>query len=437
MTRLINHLLMLCLVFPAAAALTAAQGGRVIGQIEFEGLKAITPEEAIATSGLKAGQPFKVEDVDAAAQRLLDSGIFKQLGYRTRTVGNKVTITFKVEEASTGDLPVVFDNFIWFSDEQLLAAVRKEVPSFAGRAPGVGKMPEAITRALQQLLVDQKLPGTVEYMASADMSARVVAHVFSVTGVKMPICAFHFPGAKNVSEAKLVDVSKAELSDADYSSELLRGFAGMKLFAIYRELGQLRAKFAAPVGKPDAVCKNGVDVTIPVEEGLIYSLGHTDWSGMNALTTDQLNQTLGMKQGDVANGVKFDRGLMALQKTYGRQGYLEARVHSEPEFDDSAQKVNYKIEVNEGPQYRMGSLSFKGLTERDAKALRDAWKLRRGEVFDEGYVAEDFFNKDIGSSLRNLFEERRALGKAPPLLKTNLHPNRESLTVDVTLELAN
>ena len=435
MTRLINHLLILLLVFSAAASVGVAQDGRLIGRIEFEGLKQITPEEALATSGLKTEQPFKVEDVDAAAQRLLDSGIFKQLGYRTRTVGNKVTVTFQVEEARSGDSPVIFDNFIWFTDEQLLEAVRKEVPSFAGRAPNLGKMPDAITHALQQLLTEHKLPGTVEYMASTDMSARMLGHVFSVTGVKMPICTVHFPGAQNVSEAKLVETAK-EMTE-DYSSELVRGFAGMKLFAIYRELGQLRAKFASPVGKPDPKCKNGVDVTIPVAEGLIYSWGQTNWSGANALTTDRLNETLGVKQGDVANGLKFDKGVSAVMKAYGRQGYLDVRVRPAPEFDDSTQKVSYRIEVREGPQYRMGSLSFKGLTEKDAKALRDAWRLPRGEVFDQGYVLEDFFNKDAGNALRSLFEERRANGKPPPQIETKINPNKETLTVDVTLELGN
>ncbi len=440
MTRLTNHLLILFLLFTTAAAVSAAQDGRVqdrrvIDRIEFSGLQQITPEEALATSELKTGQPFKVEEADAAAQRLLDSGIFKQIGYRTRTLGNKVTITFQVEEASSGDSPVIFDNFIWFTEEELMDAVRRELPSFAGRAPNVGKIPEAITRALQQLLAGQKIPGRVEYLASQDLGGRMLGHVFSVTGVKMPICTVHFPGAKNVSEEKLAGTAK-ELSDADYSSELVRGFAGMKLFALYREVGQLRTKFAAPVGKPDPKCKNGVDVTIPVAEGLIYSWGQTDWSGTNALTADQLSEILGAKQGDVANGLKFDKGVVAVMKAYGRQGYLETRVRPTPEFDDSAQKVTYKIEVREGPQYRMGSLLFKGLTERDAKALRDAWRLKRGEVFDQGYL-DEFFKNDSRNVMQRLFEERRALGKPPPQVGTNLNPNKESLTVDVTLELAN
>ena len=118
-------------------------------------------------------------------------------------------------------------------------------------------------------------------------------------------------------QSLLVPLSKAELSETDYSSELLRGFASIKLFALYREVGQLRAKFADPVGKPDSKCKNGVELTLPVTEGLIYSWGFSDWLGANALAADQLSEILGMKQGEIANGLKFDKGVTAVRKAYG------------------------------------------------------------------------------------------------------------------------
>ena len=144
MKRLTNHLLIV-VVITAFSALAAAQDARVLSRIEFEGLQQVKAEEALATSGLKLDQPFRIEAIDAAAQRMLDSGIFKQVAYRTRTAGNKVTLTFKVEEAGGGDSPVIFDNFIWFTEDQLMDAVRREVPLFSGRVPNIGKMPEAIT----------------------------------------------------------------------------------------------------------------------------------------------------------------------------------------------------------------------------------------------------------------------------------------------------
>jgi hypothetical protein len=39
--------------------------------------------------------------------------------------------------------------------------------------------------------------------------------------------------------------------------------------------------------------------------------------------------------------------------------------------------------------------------------------------------------------MQRLSEERRALGKPAPRLGAKIDPNRETLTVDVTLELTN
>ncbi len=431
MCQLVTRLLILFFLLSFTLA-ASAQDGRVIAAIDFEGLKQVSSAKALTASGLIVGQPFNVADIDAAAQKLLDSGLFTNLSYRTRTTGNKITITFRVEEAKAGDIPVIFDNFIWFSDDELLAAVMHEMPGFTGRAPVEGKLPETITRILQNLLDEKKIAGSVQYSGAQDLSGNTLAHVFTVTGVKMQICSFQFPGAKKVSEQTLRNTAATDLKEADYSREIVRAYAGLKLFALYRSAGQLQAKFGEPVGQPDASCKNGVAVTLPVSEGLTYSWGPTSWFGMNTFSTDQLNNFLAIKQGDIANGLNFDQGVGALLRAYRSQGYLDSRVRAAPEFDDGSTRVSYKIEIYEGPQYRMGSLFFKAFSEKEAKALRNAWRLRRGDVFDDGYFKE-FIANDAPAVQQRLFEERQGLGK-PALVDVKVVPNKQSLTVDVTLE---
>jgi len=112
----------ICVVVLAAMTIFA-QAGQKIAKIELEGLQALTAETVIATSGLKVGERFSVDATDEAAQRLLSSGLFKKVGYRTRNAGGNVTITFQLEEVKGQSSPVVFDNFIWFSDEELAAAI--------------------------------------------------------------------------------------------------------------------------------------------------------------------------------------------------------------------------------------------------------------------------------------------------------------------------
>src|ERR1043166_7562123 len=86
-----------CLSILVTAAVLA-QSVRKIAGIETEGLQSLKTETVIATSGLEVGEAFSVEATDAAAERLVNSGLFKRVAYRTRTVGANVTITFQLEE---------------------------------------------------------------------------------------------------------------------------------------------------------------------------------------------------------------------------------------------------------------------------------------------------------------------------------------------------
>ena len=192
-TNAVRILSTICVSILVTTAILA-QAGQKIAKIETEGLQNLTTEAVIATSGLKIGDPFTVKATDAAAERLLSSGLFKRVAYSTRNVGANVTITFRLEEAKGQSSPVVFDNFVWFSDEELAAAIKREVPSFNGSAPDIGNTNDAIKKALQNLLAERKLPGQVEYNPTEH------EHLFRVEGVPMKICTLHFPGAQSVSE---------------------------------------------------------------------------------------------------------------------------------------------------------------------------------------------------------------------------------------------
>jgi outer membrane protein assembly factor BamA len=405
-----------------------AQTARKIAGIEAEGLQSLTTEIVIATSGLKIGDTFSVEATDAAAERLVNSGLFKSVAYRTRSVGPNVTITFQLEEIKGQSAPVVFDNFIWFSDEELAAAIKREVPSFNGSAPDIGNTNEAIKTALQNLLAERKLPGEVEYNLTEH------EHLFRVTGVPMKICTLHFPGAQHVSEQKLIQTTRSSM-DQEYSRQSAMTFPKFGLYPIYREVGNLRASFGEPVGKPEknGSCE-GVDLTIPVNEGAVYSWASAQWSGNQVLSAQELDAALGIKPGEIANGKKFDKGLSEIQRAYGKHGHIQVRMNPTPEFDDSGPRVTFKIAVNEGPQYRMGTVEFKGFSSDDAAMLGKKWNLKSGEVYDQSYAGR-FFRDDAREIVSRLAQERQAHGKPLPNFDTQEKPDRQTLVVNLTIEI--
>ncbi|MBD0371549.1 MAG: hypothetical protein ICV60_11980 [Pyrinomonadaceae bacterium] len=396
-----------------------------LARIEFKGLERLKEEQAVAASGLKIGQQIDTNMLDAASQSLIDSGLFKKLSSRYHVDNGQVTVTFTVEEASAA-IPVVFDNFIWFSEEELLGAIRRDVPTFDGTAPETGTLTDQIARSLERLLKERNIQGQVEYKPSADPSGRNAKQVFSVTGVPLPLCSISFPGASGISESELVKNSRPLMSN-DYSREFVTEFAKSNLIPLYQVKGHLRAKFLSPKAVPQSSkdCKDGVAVTIPVEEGLVYSLGKVEWEGANALGGPELETSLGMKAGEVANGVKFADGLKAVRAAYGKRGFLALRLNPSPDFDDANRRVSYRIGVTEGPQYRMGTLVINGLSEADAERLKSRWQLQPGQIYDASYL-KSFLAKARMEIMSALSSGRKGIG-------TEEKSDRQKLTVDVII----
>lgn len=402
----------------------SSEAKKRLSKIEVSGLQQMTEEQVITASGLQVGEMVDVAALDAAAERLLGTGLFTKLNYRFRTSGDQASVTFVVEEAKrANNFPVVFDNFVWFTPAELLAAVRRELPTFDGAAPNAATA--GIAKALERLLRERQIGGQVEYMPSASESGGNQRHVFVVRGVSLPVCALQFPGAASISEKELLANSKP-VFETDYSQEFVSGYAASTLVPLYRQRGHLRAKFAAPrasvAGREQ--CKGGVSVEAPVEEGLLYSWDQAEWSGNSALAAPELSAALGMKAGEVADGLKFDKGLESVQKAYGRKGLLLASLKPTPEFDDATRGVAYRIDVKEGAQFRMGALTLSGLPEADANRLRGKWKLQPGDIYNASYLEE---------YLKQIFPQLVKPGMKPPSVQTSVKLDRQKLTADVVI----
>lgn len=414
-------------------ATPSATPQNVLAKVEFVGLKRVPQEEALSTAALQLGQAVDVDAVEQAATRLFDSGLFSKLSYNVRTSKGQVTVVFNVEEMASGRAPVVYDNFVWFSDKDLNEIVRKNVPGFDGTAPGAGAVTDNIARVLTELLRLKGVEGKVEYMPSADPSGRNPEHVFTVKGAGLRVCALKFTGTAAVKEETLVQNSAGIFAN-EYSRQYARAFAQETLTPLYRARGHLRAVFRAPSAKPTDAADScsGVNVTVPVDEGIAYVWEGAEWTGNESLTAQELDAALGMTKRQLANGLKIDSGVEAAKKLYSRKGYLTARVDASPQFDDTARSVTYRLNVNEGPQYRMGEVIITGLSEKDTNNLKTRWQLQPRDVYDAEYIKQ-FIKQAVGEFMRDPSTDARASGQKFKL-ETSEKRDREKLTVDVTID---
>src|SRR5258708_23697299 len=137
-------------------------------------------------------------------------------------------------------LPVCFENFVWFSDEDILAAIRRDVPFFNGSAPATGDTTDKITADLQRLLNSRNITGHVE--SFPNVTKDKLELVFTVKGAKIPVCVVRFPGAAAIPQAQLMQASRPLLS-IEHSTKDITAFADPRRTRLYRRLGYLPPEF--------------------------------------------------------------------------------------------------------------------------------------------------------------------------------------------------
>lgn len=377
----------LCAGAPAHAQAGSAQSFRLTA-IHFVGLDRLTQEQTIAATGLHNGDSITVAQIAGVQQNLAKSGVFENVAYRYTTHGGDITADFQVKE-SKNVLPCSFDNFVWFSQDELDQTIRRRVPLYAGKAPASGTTLQQVADVLTALLHSNGIEGTVdEIPMSPGVGAPPDKLLFQLKGVPMPVRSVKFPGASGLSEQQLTAAS-AEIIGQDFSTTHWSEYANFGLAPLYRSYGYLKVEFGQPTGRVNDTARDGspveVTVTLPVQEGLQYNWDKAEWSGNQQFPAQELDRLLAMKPRAVANAGKIAEGIAAVEKAYSTRGFIDLRLESDAKLDDAGRLATYDFSLTEGTQYRMGQIHWAGLPDKASAELTKSWKLKPGEVFDESY----------------------------------------------------
>src|SRR5262249_17796680 len=119
-------------------------------------------------------------------------------------------------------VPCVFDNFVWFKDQEILDEIRKDLPSFDGSAPEAGDAIDKILGALKRMLKKKKLPSEVEYTFFSGDGNRS-EHIFAARDAKVPVCKVVFQNSPPQLESDLQQIAQAIIKK-DYSKVITRSF---------------------------------------------------------------------------------------------------------------------------------------------------------------------------------------------------------------------
>lgn len=355
--------------------------------LKVTGTSRYTMESIAAASGLKIGESVNEESFKEATKKLGETGLFTDIAYSYSFTPSGTKLELHLTE-NKQLVPITFDNFAWYTDQELIQKVRASIPLFQGQVPVGGGLVDQVADVIDALLAQRNPQFHVKYLRASESEGGgpIQDVVFSVTGPQFRIRNLEFPGASAPHVNALATVAK-KLHDADYQRSGLALFAKLDAQPIYQREGFLKAAFEPAQAQVVSETADEVvlDVKLPVAEGRQYQLKALEWAGNSVFTADKLQTLIHAQSGRPIDGVQFDRDLESVRRLYGTRGYMKARLQPQPHFDDAQSTVAYTIRVQEGEQYKMGDVDFEGVDEKTVARLREDWKLRTGEPYDSSY----------------------------------------------------
>lgn len=373
----------------AVFAQTPETATATLRQITVDGLTKLSQEQFVSLTGLVLNSQVSRNDMQSAADRLVATGLFRDVKYQFHTHNDDLSIAFTVQESPR--LPVFFDNIPWFGDSELVAAIRTKLPFYDGSLPEAGNVVDTAAEAVKELIAARNLDVTLQHQVFANPFGDGNVQEFSIEGAGLSIAKIEFSDPA-LAENPTVQQHVSELRGKPFSRIAIDVFLAEHVKPIYLKQGLLRVKLGPAqvrlTGDPNLPLPTQIPVYIPVEPGPVYHFGSVQWSGNNAISSITLNGLLGVKPGAIADGMALEGAWDTISEAYGERGYLEAKVDATPSYDDAAHTISYQVMIQEGQQFRMGSFVLTGISPTGEQKIYASFPLKEGEIFDKAKYEE-------------------------------------------------
>jgi outer membrane protein insertion porin family len=366
-----------------------------IGDISISGNTNFSSQTIVTYSGLRKGQEVKIpgEKISAAIKKLWNSNLFSSIDiFSTKIESDTVFL-----EIQLIDLPELKEVKI----EGVKKSKFEEIIKDNKLQPGAKVTENLITTTKNYLehkyrkqgfLNSKVVVSTTEVIDSVQKS-RVNMKLIIDKGDKIKVKDIAFIGAEKLKGKKLRKAMKntkkknpirvlkrSKFIEADYKEDLV------SLIDKYKESGYRDARIIS-----DSIIKNDdntISLSINLEEGEKYTYGKINFLGNTIYTDQQLNQILGIKEGDTYNGVELDKRIADdskpdandLTNLYQDVGYLFSSI-TPIEVSADGNVIDMEIRVIEGKPAYFNNVTITGNDKTNDHVIYRELRVRPGQLY--------------------------------------------------------
>jgi len=356
----------------------------IVDDIQVEGLQRVTLGAALLNIPLREGDNVSRSDTALAVKKLYESGNFDDIElYRDGS-----TLVFKVTE-----LPTI-SSIEFVGNEAIPEEQLQESLNSSGIRVGE-PIDRTIIRSVEQGL-QEFYYGAGRYSAKINTIItplprnRIDIKFSFVEGKSAEIKQLNILGNTVYSTAELKNVFELSdhtpwwnfMADQQYQKQMLAGDLE-KLRSYYVDKGYIRFKTDSTQVSmtPD---KQGIYITLKVDEGEQYKLGHIVLTGDLLDKEQELRGLLALNSGELYSGASVTATEESLSRYLSRFGYAYPKVSTYPEINDEDHTVNLTIAVEPGPRIYVRRINFAGndvtkdeVLRREMRQMEGTWLSNR------------------------------------------------------------
>ena len=366
------------------AVLSAFAQGR-LAEVHVSG-STRTTAAVLSASGLKIGQPVTSKDLDAACQRLLDSGFFRGASYRYQSKagsgGLSYSVNFDLMDETT--LVQVVLDIPNTDQDQLWTKFKAADPLLDRQMPDTDGAQHYYQQSIEDLLAKSGHPARLVTKREANLGKGSMVVVFRPANLPK-LGQIAFEGNHVFDAATLEKTIHKVVIGEDYSDREFRVVVEANLIPMYEEKGYLKVTFPKIVAVP--LGSDGVLAAVTIQEGHAWNIGDVQLIGDN-LPIDQMLRAGKFHKGAVANWKQILISLDDMRQILRGDGYLAVSANPSRIFHDDTSNVDLRVDVQRGARFYFGSLELQGLTAKENDKAQGMWELRPGAPMDGPYLDE-------------------------------------------------
>lgn len=386
-------------IFGANAQETAGvePGRYILGNVNVSGKFTYNEQTVVNFTGLEKGQAINVpgEEISAAIKKLWKLGLFSDVNfYADRISGDTIFLNLEINE-----LPKLSDAKIQGVKKGKREGLLKDTQLTKGKIVNENLITNTKNYIENKYRKDGYFNTKVAINVIPDSTNTVKMVVNVDRGRKVKVKKITFTGNTKISTAKL----KKAMKNTKVRNPInpLRIFKPSKYVADkykedlttiidkYKEKGYRDARVVkdSVVYDPKS---NTVSIAVGLEEGRKYYFGDIKFIGNSVYPNQTLSQVLGIKKGEVYNGVMLQKRIADptkpdgedLTNLYQNNGYLFSNINA-VEVRTANDTIDFEIRITEGPIAYFNNITVVGNDKTNDHVIYRELRTRPGNKWNK------------------------------------------------------